>query len=165
MVINKINKLKLFQAINLIKANQPGIYFLFDKYKNLIYIGESKFPMSRVLDHYFKAYKNSKTAKGIGPVFDYFRIINCKSDDSRIRQHYEKRWIRKFKSPLNYNTKCETYDLSWKEIKGFILIFDNFFKKTKSWYRYLNDEVMSKRTMQKEKVSKSRKEYYIKTGK
>ena len=98
-------------------------------------------------------------------MFDYFRIINCKSDDSRIRQHYEKRWIRKFKSPLNYNTKCETYDLSWKEIKGFILIFDNFFKKTKSWYRYLNDEVMSKRTMQKEKVSKRRKEYYIKTGK
>ena len=165
MVINKINKLKLFQAINLIKANQPGIYFLFDVDKKLSYIGESKFPMSRVLDHYFRAYENSKTAKGIGPVFDYFRIINCKSDDSRIRQHYEKRWIRKFKSPLNYNTKNESYDLNWKEIKGFILIFDNFFKKTRSWYKYLNDDVMSKRTMQKEKKSSYRKKYYIKTGK
>ena len=165
MLIRKIHDLKQSQGINFIKANQPGVYFLFDADKKLSYIGESKFPMSRILDHYSRAYQNNKSAKGIGPVFDYFRIINCKSDDSRIRQHYEKRWIRKFKTRLNYNTKCETYDLNWKEISGFILIFDHFFKNAKSWYKYLNDEVMNKRDVHKEKRNKRRKEYYRITGK
>ena len=118
MLIRKIHNLKHSQGINFIKANQPGVYFLFDKDKKLSYIGESKFPMSRILDHYSRAYdQTNKRAKGIGPVFDYFRIINCKSDDSRIRQHYEKRWIRKFQTRLNYNTKNESYDLNWKEIR------------------------------------------------
>ena len=166
MLIRKIHNLKHSQGINFIKANEPGVYFLFDKDKKLSYIGESKFPMSRILDHYSRAYdKTNKRAKGIGPVFNYFRIINCKSDDSRIRQHYEKRWIRKFKTRLNYNTKNESYDLNWKEISGFILIFDNFFKNTRTWYRYLNDEVMCKRDVHKEKRRNQRKEYYIKTGK
>ena len=165
MLIRRIHNLKHSQGINFIKANEPGIYFLFDVDKKLIYIGESKFPMSRILDHYSRAYQHNKSAKGIGQVFDYFRIINCKSEDSRIRQHYEKRWIRKFKTRLNYNTKNESYDLNWKEISGFILIFDNFFKNTRTWYRYLNDEVMSKRDVHKEKRKVRRQEYYIKTGK
>ena len=121
--------------------------------------------MSRILDHYSRAYQNNKKAKGIGPVFDYFRIINCKSKDSRIRQHYEKRWIRKFKTRLNYNTKNESYDLNWKELKGFILVFENFFKSTKTWYRYLNDDVMNKRDVYKARKKIKRKEHYIRTGK
>lgn len=165
MVINKIHNLKHSQGINFIKANQPGVYFLFDVDKKLSYIGESKFPMSRILDHYSRAYQNNKKAKGIGPVFDYFRIINCKSKDSRIRQHYEKRWIRKFKTRLNYNTKNESYDLNWKELKGFILVFENFFKSTKTWYRYLNDDVMNKRDVHKARKKIKRKEHYIRTGK
>ena len=165
MVINKIHNLKHSQGINFIKANQPGVYFLFDVDKKLSYIGESKFPMSRILDHYSRAYQNNKKAKGIGPVFDYFRIINCKSKDSRIRQHYEKRWIRKFKTRLNYNTKNESYDLNWKELKGFILVFENFFKNTKTWYRYLNDDVMNKRDEHKARKKIKRKEHYIRTGK
>ncbi len=165
MVINKIHNLKHSQGINFIKANQPGVYFLFDVDKKLSYIGESKFPMSRILDHYSRAYQNNKKAKGIGPVFDYFRIINCKSKDSRIRQHYEKRWIRKFKTRLNYNTKNESYDLNWRELKGFILVFENFFKSTKTWYRYLNDDVMNKRDVHKARKKIKRKEHYIRTGK
>ena len=165
MVINKIHNLKHSQGINFIKANQPGVYFLFDKDKKLSYIGESKFPMSRILDHYSRAYQHNKSAKGIGQVFDYFRIINCKSNDSRIRQHYEKRWIRKFKTRLNYNTKNESYDLNWKELKGFILVFENFFKSTKTWYRYLNDDVMNKRDVYKARKKIKRKEHYIRTGK
>jgi len=165
MVINKIHNLKHSQGINFINANQPGVYFLFDVDKKLSYIGESKFPMSRILDHYSRAYQNNKKAKGIGPVFDYFRIINCKSKDSRIRQHYEKRWIRKFKTRLNYNTKNESYDLNWKELKGFILVFENFFKNTKTWYRYLNDDVMNKRDEYKARKKIKRKEHYIRTGK
>jgi hypothetical protein len=165
MVINKIHNLKHSQGINFIKANQPGVYFLFDVDKKLSYIGESKFPMSRILDHYSRAYQNNKKAKGIGPVFDYFRIINCKSKDSRIRQHYEKRWIRKFKTRLNYNTKNESYDLNWSELKGFILVFENFFKSTKTWYRYLNDDVMNKRDVHKARKKIKRKEHYIRTGK
>jgi hypothetical protein len=154
------------RAINLLTANQPGIYFLFDKDKKLIYIGESKFPVSRILDHYFKAYIYAhRSAKGIGPVFNHFRIVNCKSEDSRIRQHYEKRWIRKFKSLLNFNTKCETYDLNWKELNGFILVFEHFFKKDMTWNKYLNDEVISKRLFHKEKRKIWRKKYYIKKGK
>ena len=165
MLIRKIHNLKHSQGINFIKANEPGVYFLFDVDKKLSYIGESKFPMSRILDHYSRAYQNNKRAKGIGPVFDYFRIINCKSKDSRIRQHYEKRWIRKFKTRLNYNTKNESYDLNWKELKGFILVFENFFKSTKTWYRYLNDDVMNKRDVYKARKKIKRKEHYIRTGK
>ena len=165
MLIRKIHNLKHSQGINFIKANEPGVYFLFDKDKKLSYIGESKFPMSRILDHYSRAYQNNKSAKGIGPVFNYFRIINCKSNDSRIRQHYEKRWIRKFKTRLNYNTKNESYDLNWKELKGFILVFENFFKSTKTWYRYLNDDVMNKRDVYKARKKIKRKEHYIRTGK
>ena len=165
MLIHKIHNLKHSQGINFIKANEPGVYFLFDKDKKLSYIGESKFPMSRILDHYSRAYQHNKSAKGIGQVFDYFRIINCKSNDSRIRQHYEKRWIRKFKTRLNYNTKNESYDLNWKELKGFILVFENFFKSTKTWYRYLNDDVMNKRDVYKARKKIKRKEHYIRTGK
>ena len=65
MVINKIHNLKHSQGINFIKANQPGVYFLFDVDKKLSYIGESKFPMSRILDHYSRAYQNNKKAKGL----------------------------------------------------------------------------------------------------
>ena len=166
MVVSKLLTLSNCQAINFLTANKPGIYFLFDTDKKLIYIGESKFPMSRVLDHYFKAYTYThQSAKGIGPVFDHFRIISCRSEDSRIRQHYEKRWIRKFKAPLNFNTKCETYDLDWKEISGFILIFEDFFKKDMTWYRYINEEVMANREEQQKKRKIQRKEYYTKTGK
>ena len=166
MVVNKLHTLSNCRAINLLTANQPGIYFLFNKEKELIYIGESKFPVSRILDHYFKAYAYThRCAKGIGPVFDHFRIISCKSEDSRIRQHFEKRWIRKFKSLLNFNTKCETYDLDWKELNGFILIFEHFFKKDMTWNKYLNDEVISKRILHKEKRKIRRKKYYIKHGK
>ena len=128
--------------------NRPGIYFLFDQDKKLIYIGESKFPLTRILDHYFRHYKKNpedkgNKQKGIGPVFSYFRIMEVKGD-KRIRQHYEKRWMKRFKPPINLdfnhrNTIC--YDLSWKEINAFIRIYDDFFSKQMTWHRYLQDEV------------------------
>ena len=158
MVVNKLLSLKECQ-VNLIKSNEPGIYFLFNEDKELIYIGESKFPLCRVLDHYNRSYHKDIVTKlgkvvvhtekgkkkGIGPIFSYMRIMSTNSKDARIRQHYEKRWIRKYNPPLNFNTKNENYDLNWKEINSFILVYENFFKKNKTWYRYLNDEVMNKR--------------------
>lgn len=169
MVVNKINSLESCQ-VNCIKDNLPGIYFLFDENKELVYIGESKFPLIRVLDHYHKHYKkkrNVKTGyqkKGIGPIFNYFRIINIRSEDSRIRQHFEKRWIRRFNPELNYNTKNEAYDLTWREINSFILVFENFFKQHMSWYRYINDEVLRHRKSYLELKKVRRRRRYLATG-
>lgn len=150
MVANKLNQVDNCR-VDCINDNRPGIYFLFNEKKELIYIGESKFPLIRILDHYHKHYKVERKTrsgfkqKGIGPVFKYFRIINIKSHDSRIRQHFEKRWIRKFDPPLNFSTRNQCYDLSWKEINAFIEVYEHFFKEQTSWFRYVNDEVLRKR--------------------
>jgi hypothetical protein len=151
MVLNKLNNI-LDCRVDIVGMNRPGIYFLFDDTKKLIYIGESKFPLIRILDHFHKHYKIKKTGsrsgyqqKGIGPIFTYFRTMHVQSEDSRIRQHYEKRWIRKYDPPLNYNTRAENYDLTWREINGFVYVYDSFFYQDMSWHRYLHDEVMSKR--------------------
>ena len=86
MVLNKLSSLEKCQ-VNCIRDNLPGIYFLFNDKKELIYIGESKFPLIRILDHYHKSYKKARKVKtgyqqkGIGHVFSYFRIINIKSED------------------------------------------------------------------------------------
>lgn len=170
MQINKIKDISNCR-IDIIKDNQPGVYFLFDKDRQLIYIGESKFPLIRVLDHYHKHYKIEKVGrrhgfqqKGIGPVFHYFRVITIQSEDSRIRQHYEKRWIRKYDPPLNYNTRALAYDLTWKEINSFIYVYESFFKTQLSWYRYLNDEVLAKRDSYITLKARKRKLRYAATG-
>ena len=170
MLINKnIHSMKEC-TVDLINRNRPGIYFLFDKDKKLIYIGESKFPLIRVLDHYHKHYKIERKIrsgfqqKGIGPVFKYFRIMNVQSEDSRIRQHYEKRWTRKYDPPLNYNTRALAYDVSWKEINSFIKVFESFFKTQTTWYRYLNDEVLAKRDSYIQLKAKKRKLRRMATG-
>lgn len=172
-VLMQLNKIKDISncTVNIIKDNYPGIYFLFDKDKKLIYIGESKFPLIRILDHYHKHYKIEKVGwrsgfqqKGIGPVFHYFRTMHVQSEDSRIRQHYEKRWIRKFDPPLNYNTRALAYDLSWKEINSFIHVYESFFKTQMTWYRYLNDEVCAKRDSYITLKARKRKLRYAATG-
>ena len=157
-------------TVDLINRNRPGIYFLFDENKKLIYIGESKFPLIRILDHYHKHYKIKRKLrsgfqqKGVGPVFQYFRIMNIQSDDSRIRQHYEKRWIRKYDPPLNYNTRNQAYDLTWKEINAHIHVYEKFFKTQTTWYRYLNDEVCAKRPSYITLKAKRRKLRRMATG-
>lgn len=150
MRINKIQDIEDCR-VDCVKNNQPGLYFLLNEKKELIYIGESKFPLIRILDHYHKHYqverkmRSGKKQKGIGPVFKYFRIMNIKSTDTRIRQHFEKRWIRKFDPELNFNTRNVCYDLSWKEINGFIRVYEYFFKDKLTWYRYINDQVLRNR--------------------
>jgi len=169
MVLNKLSSLEKCQ-VNCIRDNLPGIYFLFNDKKELIYIGESKFPLIRILDHYHKSYKKARKIKtgyqqkGIGPVFSYFRIINIKSEDSRIRQHFEKRWIRKFDPPLNFNTRNQCYDISWREINGFIKVYESFFKTQMTWYRYINDEVLRKRDSYIKWKARQRKQRYAITG-
>lgn len=152
--------------VNLLKLNEPGIYFLFNENLELKYIGESSNPMIRILNHYFRSYPEGKKLKGIGPIFSHFRII-LSNQDKRIRQHYEKRWIKKFNPPVNWNGQSEApYLLTIKELKHFIKIYDDFFKADgMSWYQYINDQVvkqMDKYILHKKKL---RKERYAKTGK
>jgi hypothetical protein len=59
MVLNKLNNI-LDCRVDIVGMNRPGIYFLFDDTKKLIYIGESKFPLIRILDHFHKHYKIKK---------------------------------------------------------------------------------------------------------
>lgn len=167
MVLNK-SKLIPFSdttsQVNFIQHSLPGIYFLFNKDYELIYIGESKTPLGRVVDHYFKAYANNKIAKGVGPIFNYFRIITVKDADFRIRQHFEKRWIKKYKPPVNANADSAPYELSYKQIKDFILVYEGFFKKNISWFRYINDEVLKKLPSYKKYRNIKRRERAIKRG-
>ena len=147
MVINK-SKLIPFSnttsQVNFVRHNLPGLYFLFDKQYKLIYIGESIYPLSRILDHYYKSkLKNGKRSKGIGPIFAFIRIMQVKDDDFKIRQHYEKRWIKKFNPPINFNGDTAPYELSYKEIKGFIAVYEGFFKDT-PWFTYINDHVLKR---------------------
>ena len=170
MELNKLHSVINCQ-VDMVHMNRPGIYFLFDDTKKLIYIGESKFPLIRIMDHFHKHYKIKKIGnrqgfqqKGIGPVFAYFRTMHVKSEDSRIRQHYEKRWIRKYKPELNYNTRCESYDLSWKEFTGFKKVYDHFFKDTMNWNQYISHEVIRQRPCFKKIQKQQRRRRYLATG-
>ena len=170
MEVNKLHSV-IHCQVDIVKMNRPGIYFLFDDHKKLIYIGESKFPLIRIMDHFWKHYKIKKIGirqgfqqKGIGPVFAYFRIIQVTSEDSRVRQHYEKRWIRKYDPELNYNTRHKAYDLTWKEFQGFMQVYESFFKKDMTWFRYLNDEVLRQRPIFRKIKKEKRKRRYAMTG-
>jgi hypothetical protein len=169
MVVNRIHNILNCQ-VDIIHMNRPGIYFLFDDTLKLIYIGESKFPLIRVLDHFHKHYKIKKLnrsgfqQKGVGPVFAYFRTMHVLSEDSRVRQHYEKRWTRKYNPPLNYKTKHASYDLSWVEFLGFLKVYDSFFKKDMGWFRYINEQVLSQRDAFKQRKAIRRRERYLTTG-
>jgi len=172
MEVNKLHSV-IHCQVDIVKMNRPGIYFLFDDHKKLIYIGESKFPLIRIMDHFWKHYKIKKIGnrhrqgfqqKGIGPVFAYFKIIQVQSEDSRVRQHYEKRWIRKYSPELNYNTKHLGYDLTWKEFQGFVRVYESFFKNDMTWHQYLNDEVLRQRPMFRELKAERRRRRYLATG-
>jgi excinuclease UvrABC nuclease subunit len=66
-MVVKINHHKLLSLVDcqvdLLKLNQPGIYFLFNNENKLIYVGESKFPLIRIMDHYFKHYHKARKSK------------------------------------------------------------------------------------------------------
>jgi hypothetical protein len=138
---NKIHTLLYFN-FDQRKLCIPGIYFLYNEGK-IIYIGISKIPIIRILDHY---YTKKNPAKGLGPCFDQFRIITLKKvyKDERILQHYEKRWIRKFNPIKNFNTRNLYYNFSIRDIKYFIDVYDEYFKGHMPWNRYINDEVLKK---------------------
>jgi excinuclease UvrABC nuclease subunit len=174
-MVVKINHHKLLSLVDcqvdLLKLNQPGIYFLFNDKNKLIYIGESKFPLIRIMDHYFKHYpkerkfKKGFQKKGIGPVFSKFRILTLKKEtDKRIKQHYEKRWIKRFNPELNFHSSQVPYNVSIKEIKTFIMIYEDFFSDRMTWFRYINDEVMKQRPDYKEHSKKLRRRRYEITG-
>jgi len=174
-MVVKIHHHKLLSLVgcqvDLLKLNQPGIYFLFNDKNELVYVGESKFPLIRILDHYFKHYKKERKfkkgfqKKGIGPVFNKFRVITLKKEtDKRIRQHYEKRWIRRFDPKLNFHSSQVPYDLSIKELKAFMMIYEDFFNGRMTWFRYINDEVMKQRPDYKEHRKKLRRRRYEITG-
>ena len=148
MVLNK-SKLIPFSdtvsQVNFVKHNLPGLYFLFDQDYELVYVGESIYPLSRISDHYYKStLKSGKRCKGIGPIFAYMRIMQVRDKDFRIRQHYEKRWIKKFSPPVNSNGDSCPYELSYLEIKGYISVYEGFFKQEVPWYLYINDHVLKK---------------------
>jgi len=166
MEVNKLHSV-IHCQVDIVKMNRPGIYFLFDDHKKLIYIGESKFPLIRIMDHFWKHYKIKKVGqrqgfqqKGIGPVFAYFRIMQVQSEDSRVRQ----RWTRKYNPELNYNTRHLGYDLSWKEFQGFVHVYESFFKNDMTWYRYLNDEVLRHRPVFRELKAERRRRRFLATG-
>jgi hypothetical protein len=161
----KVNKSKIISfslaQVDLIKHNQPGLYFLFNENLELIYIGESKYPLIRIQDHFFKHYtkaKKTKRKKGIGPIFKYFRIIQVKNRDTRIRQHYEKRWLRRFRPLVNETNSDMPYTIQYKQLINHMLIFDDFFASQMSWYRYINDEVIRREKSVMENRNKRRRE-------
>jgi hypothetical protein len=167
MVLNK-NKLRTFSEsvtqVNFIKDNYPGLYFLFDSEYKLVYIGESLLPLSRISDHYFKAYAGGKSKKGIGPIFNYFRIMQIKDEDFRIRQHFEKRWIKKYEPPVNANGQNSApYPLSYNQIRDFISVYETFFKNM-SWFTYINDEVIKKMPCYSQYRNKKRRQRALKQG-
>ncbi len=66
---DKLNCVNKETTIDITVNNNPGLYFLFNEEYKLIYIGESKFPLSRILDPYSRSYEGSKTKKRNGNVF------------------------------------------------------------------------------------------------
>ena len=175
---NKIHTLLYFN-FDQRKLCVPGIYFLFNEGK-IIYIGISKIPIIRILDHY---YSLNNPTKGLGPCFDQFRVITLKKTykDERILQHYEKRWIKKFNPEKNFNTKHLYYNLSIKDIKYFINVYtknafydlsindikyhidtyEQYFKGHMGWHRYINDLVIKKNEIyKKHKKEKDRSKRY-----
>jgi hypothetical protein len=97
-------------------------------------------------------------------VFSGFRIMTVLNEDKRIRQHYEKRYIKKFNPELNYNSQSAPYDLTCKEIKGFIQVYEGFFKEQFSWHRYLNEQVLKQRTNYRKYKNVLRRRRYLATG-
>jgi excinuclease UvrABC nuclease subunit len=161
---DKLNSINQDTLINITVSNNPGLYFIFNEHYKLIYVGESKFPLARILDHYCRSYSGGKAKKGIGPVFTYFRIISLNNDEVRIRQHYEKRFIKKYNPRLNANSNTAPYTLTSKQLKAHVLIYEKFFKNI-SWYRYINDEVLKKMDEGMKHRKKLRRANYLKTGK
>jgi excinuclease UvrABC nuclease subunit len=161
---DKLNCINKKTTIDITTSNNPGLYFLFNEECKLIYIGESKCPLSRILDHYFRSYEGSKTKKGIGPVFTYFRIILLSIDEIRIRQHYEKRFIKKYNPKLNSNSNTAPYTLTSKQLKAHVLLHEKFFNNI-SWYRYINDEVLKKMDEGRKHKKILRRAQFLKTGK
>ena len=161
---NKLNCINKKTTIDITASNNPGLYFFFNEHYKLTYIGESKFPLARILDHYWRSYSESKTKKGVGPVFTYFRIISLNNDEIRIRQHYEKRFIKRYNPELNSNSNTAPYTLTSKQLKAHVLLHEKFFKNI-SWYRYINDEVLKKMDEGIKYKKKLRRASYLKTGK
>jgi hypothetical protein len=153
---NKIHTLCYFN-FDQRKLCVPGLYFLYNL-GELIYIGISRLPAFRVLQHY---YTTDAPKKGIGPIFDQFRVIvlNKTYKDERILQHYEKRWIRKFNPKLNTHTKNVFYDLSIKDIKYHIDTYEQYFKGHMGWHRYINDLVIKKNEIYKKHKRERKKTY------
>tara|TARA_R100001460_G_scaffold61553_1_gene101636 strand:- start:896 stop:1396 length:501 start_codon:yes stop_codon:yes gene_type:complete len=161
---DKLNCINKETVIDITASNNPGLYFFFNEQYKLIYIGESKFPLARILDHYWRSYSEGKTKKGVGPIFTYFRIISLNTDEIRIRQHYEKRFIKKYNPELNSNSNTAPYTLTSRQLKAHVLLHEKFFKNM-SWYRYINDEVLKKMDEGLEHKKKLRRATYLKTGK
>lgn len=151
-------------VIDITTSNNPGLYFLFNEHYKLVYIGESIFPLSRILDHYWRSYKEGKNKKGIGPLFTYFRIITLPNNEIRIRQHYEKRFIKQYNPELNHGSNRAPYTLTCKQIKSHILIYEHFFKDM-TWFKYINDEVLKKMDSGLHHRKILRRKKYLETGK
>ena len=114
---------------------------------------------------YILKFKKGFQKKGIGPVFSKFRILTLKKEtDKRIKQHYEKRWIKRFNPEVNFHSSQVPYNVSIKEIKTFIMIYEDFFSDRMTWFRYINDEVMKQRPDYKEHSKKLRRRRYEITG-
>ena len=69
---DKLNCVNKETTIDITINNNPGLYFLFNEEYKLIYIGESKFPLSRILDHHSRSYEGSKTKKGVSNNIFFF---------------------------------------------------------------------------------------------
>jgi hypothetical protein len=66
--------------------------------------------------------------------------------------------------PLNYSTKNVSYDLSYTEFVSFAKVYDSFFKKDMTWFRYLNDQVLRQRDTYKKQKAILRRKRYLETG-
>lgn len=104
LIKNNLNIKRFRPNYKMFDLTNGGIYFLFDEYGQVIYIGQSKSVFSRIEQH-----RRDKD-------FKYFRILRC--NDDRIRKKFEEKLIRKFKPDLNKNYldgKRTNKMCSWKD--------------------------------------------------
>ena len=123
----------------------------------LKYIGESIYPIKRVIDHYFNTSKDK--TKGVGPVFTHIRIMNMfkNFEYDTMRLHYERIFVRKYLPDLNQASqlsenqkliilnsagKVTPYDL----IKPYLLNSKDIYKAFKAWeiedMNYIKNELV-----------------------
>jgi excinuclease ABC subunit C len=77
--------------------HKPGIYFLYDGNKRLVYIGKAKDIKNRMAEYRYLDFLTRPQFKGMTLKYIDYIII----DDKKERKEREKQFIKKYNPPLN----------------------------------------------------------------